>query len=66
MNWLTNIVEDIKWKIQDFVWTIQDKIRLNKEFKNLDDCLDKVEEIEAKPKKKKTKNKTAKKAKRKA
>jgi len=58
MNWLTNIVEEIKWKVQDFVWAIQDKIQLNKELKNIDESWDKVEEIEVKPKKKKTKKKT--------
>ena len=58
MNWLTNIVEEIKWKVQDFVWAIQDKIQLNKELKNIDESWDKVEEIEVKPKKKKAKKKT--------
>lgn len=58
MNWLTNIAEEIKWKVQDFVWAIQDKIQLNKELKNIDESWDKVEEIEVKPKKKKTKKKT--------
>jgi len=58
MNWLINIVEEIKWKVQDFVWAIQDKIQLNKELKNIDESWDRVEEIELKPKKKKAKKKT--------
>lgn len=58
MNWLLNILEEIKWKAQDFVWAIQDKIALNKELKNIDESWDEVEEIEVKPKKKKTKKKT--------
>lgn len=49
MNWLINIVDEIKWKIQDFVWTIQDKFKLEKEL---------FEEVEVKPKKKKAKKKT--------
>lgn len=58
MNWLLNILDEIKWKAQDFVWVIQDKIKLNKELKNIDESWDKVEEIEVKPKKKKAKKKT--------
>jgi len=58
MNWLNNIIEEIKWKVQDFVWAIQDKIQLNKELKNIDESWDKVEEIEVKPKKKKAKKKS--------
>lgn len=60
MNWLRNIVEEIRWKAQDIVWLIQDKITLHKELKKIDDCWDKVEEIEAKPKKKKSKKRTKK------
>ena len=55
MNWLNNIVEEIKWKVQDFVWAIQDKVemwKLDKEIKDIE-----VEEIEVKPKKKKAKAK---------
>lgn len=62
MNWLINILEEIKWKAQDFVWAIQDKIALAKELKTIDSQWDNVEEIEAKPKKK-AKKKSAKKAK---
>jgi len=58
MNWLLNILDEIKWKAQDFVWVIQDKIKLNKELKNIDESWDKVEEIEVKPKRKKAKKKT--------
>jgi len=65
MNWLYNIIDEVKWKIQDFVWAIQDKIQLNKELKNIDAQWDveEVEEIEIKPKKKKAKKKSAKKTK---
>ena len=66
MNWLINILEEIKWKAQDFVWAIQDKITLAKELKQIDAEWDKeeqVEEIEVKPKKKKAKKKSVKKAK---
>lgn len=73
MNWLINILEEIKWKAQDFVWAIQDKITLAKELKAIDkewDAeLDQAEGIsgawveEVKPKKKKAKKKSAKKAK---
>ena len=61
MNWLINILEEIKWKAQDFVWAIQDKIALAKELKSIDKEWD-VEEIEVKPKKK-AKKKSAKKTK---
>jgi len=74
MNWLLNIFDSIKWKIEDAVWAIKDKIELNKELKNIDkewDAeLDQAEGIsgawveeEVKPKKKKAKKKSAKKAK---
>lgn len=65
MNWLLNIFDNIKWKIEDAVWAIQDKIKLSKELKAIDtewDNLDEVEEIEVKPKKKKSKKKSAKKS----
>jgi len=62
MNWLYSIIDEIKWKVQDFVWAIQDKIQLNKELKNIDQSWDEVEEIEVKPKKK-SKKKSAKKTK---
>ena len=63
MNWILNILEEIKWKAQDFVWAIQDKISLAKELKSLDNEWDNVEEINVKPKKKKAKKKSAKKTK---
>ena len=66
MNWLLNIFDSIKWKIQDGIWAIQDKITLAKELKEIDAEWDKeeqIEEIEAKPKKKKAKKKSAKKTK---
>ncbi len=66
MNWLLNIFDSIKWKIEDAVWAIQDKITLAKELKQIDAEWDKeeqVEEIEVKPKKKKAKKKSVKKAK---
>jgi hypothetical protein len=66
MNWLLNIFDSIKWKIEDAVWAIQDKIKLSKELKELDaqwDVSEEVEEIEVKPKKKKAKKKSVKKAK---
>ena len=63
MNWLINIFDSIKWKIEDAIWAIKDKIELSKELKNIDEGWDKVEEIEVKPKKKKAKKKSAKKAK---
>jgi hypothetical protein len=66
MNWLLNIFDSIKWKIEDAVWAIQDKITLHKELKAIDAEWDKeelIEEIEVKPKKKKAKKKSAKKAK---
>lgn len=61
MNWVLNLLEDIKWKVQDFVWAVQDKVemwKLDKEINN--DTFD-VEEIEVKPKKKKSKKKNVKK-----
>jgi len=66
MNWLINIFDSIKWKIEDAVWAIQDKIKLAKELKAIDaewDSTQDVEEVEVKPKKKKAKKKSAKKAK---
>lgn len=59
MNWLLNILEEIKWKAQDVVWSVQDKIemwKLNREINDVE-----VEEIEVKPKKKKAKKKSKKK-----
>lgn len=56
MNWLLNIIDEIKWKAQDVLWAVQDKVemwKLNKEIKDIE-----VEEIEVKPKKKKVKKKT--------
>ena len=50
MNWLSNILEEIRWKAQDFVWAIQDKVemwKLDREISKVE-----VEEIEVKPKKK--------------
>jgi hypothetical protein len=55
MNWLNNIVEDIRWKAQDFIWAIQDKIQMCKINKQI---VPEVEEIEIKPKKKKAKKKS--------
>ena len=52
MNWLTDIFYSIKWKIEDAVWAIQDKITLAKELKNIEKEWDDVEELEVKPKKK--------------
>jgi hypothetical protein len=63
MNWLLNIFDSIKWKIEDVVWAIQDKIKLEKELKEIDAQWDIAEEIEVKPKKKKAKKKSVKKAK---
>ena len=64
MNWLLNIFDSIKWKIEDAIWAIQDKITLHEELKAIDTEWDKeelIEEIEVKPKKKKAKKKSAKK-----
>jgi hypothetical protein len=58
MNWLTNIVDEIKWKAQDFIWAIQDKIEMWKINKSDEPF---VGEIEVKPKKKKSKKKSKKK-----
>ena len=58
MNWLINILDEIKWKAQDIVWAVQDKVemwKLGKEIKGEADY--EVEEIEVKPKKKKAKKK---------
>jgi len=56
MNWLSNIIDRIKWKIEDVVWAIQDKFQLEKELKAIDKSWD-VEEVEVKPKRKKKKKK---------
>ena len=70
MNWLINIFDSIKWKIEDAVWSIKDKVemwKLDREIakeeytNNIEDFA--VEEIEVKPKKKKAKKKSAKKTK---
>ena len=61
MNWLQEIIETIKWKIEDAVWAIKDKIQLNNELKNIDKEWQ-IEELEIKPKKK-AKKKSAKKTK---
>lgn len=53
MNFILNIIDNLKWKAQDFIWMIQDKIALSKEFKMIDAELNDVEELEIKPKKKK-------------
>lgn len=56
MNWLNNILDEIKWQAQGLVWTIQDKIqmwKLDKEISSIE-----IEEVEVKPKKKKAKKKT--------
>jgi hypothetical protein len=50
MNWLFEIVDRIKWKIEDAIWAIQDKIEFYRETKAVEKEL--FEEIEAKPKKK--------------
>jgi hypothetical protein len=55
MNWLNNIIDEIKWKAQDFIWAIQDKIEFYKETKAIEKEL--FEEVEVKPKKKKAKKK---------
>lgn len=65
MNWLLNIFDSIKWKIEDAVWAIQNKIQLEKQIKDIDDSwykIEDVEEVEVKPKKKKAKKKSAKKS----
>ena len=66
MNWLITIFDSIKWKIEDAVWAIQNKIQLEKQIKDIDDSwykIEDVEEVEVKPKKKKAKKKSVKKAK---
>ena len=66
MNWLLNIFDSIKWKIEDAVWAIQNKIQLEKQIKDIDHSwykIEDLEEVEVKPKKKKSKKKSAKKAK---
>jgi len=58
MNWLNNILDEIKWKAQDFIWAIQDKFQVEKwSDKDFDKSWN-VEEVEVKPKKKKAKKKT--------
>lgn len=63
LNLLLDKVDEIRWKLEDFVWAVKDKIQLNKELKDIDSQWE-VEEIEIKPKKKKFKKKNAKKNKR--
>lgn len=70
MNWLVNIFDSIKWKIEDALWNIKDKVemwKLDREIAKeeyVNDAEDfAVEEIEVKPKKKKAKKKSVKKAK---
>lgn len=72
MNWLLNIFDSIKWRIEDAVWIIKDKVemwKLDREIEKEEYAIDtntenfEVEEIEIKPKKKKAKKKSAKKAK---
>ena len=60
MNWLINIFDSIKWKIEDAIWAIQDRIKLNKELKSIDKKWENIKEIEIKPKKKKSKKKNKK------
>lgn len=62
MNWLTNIVEETKWKVQDFVWAIQDKIEMWK-ISNNDESSVGETFVEEKSKKKKAKKKNVKKSK---
>lgn len=53
MNWLLNIIEDIKWKFQDASWWLEGKVeqwKLRKE--NSESNYQIAEEIEVKPKKK--------------
>jgi len=40
MNWLLNIFDTIKWKIEDVGWYIKDKINLAKELKQSEKDLD--------------------------
>lgn len=70
MNWLINIFDSIKWKIEDAVWSVKDKVQMWKLDREIakEEYVDdvehfEVEEIEVKPKKKKAKKKSAKKAK---
>ena len=59
MNWLLNILEEIKWKATEVIWVVQDKITLWKINKSDEPFVGEfVEEVEAKPKKKKAKKKT--------
>lgn len=58
MNWLLNVIEDVKWKFQDVAWWIEGKVeqwKLRKENSETDYQI--AEEIEVKPKKKKKKSK---------
>jgi hypothetical protein len=51
MNWILNLLEDLKWKATDIIWSIQDKVemwKLNRETEK--DPI--IEDIEVKPKKK--------------
>lgn len=54
MNWLSNILEEIKWKAKEIVWAVQDKITLWKADKS-DKFFVGEEVIQTKPKKKKNK-----------
>lgn len=70
MNWLINIFDTIKWKIEDAVWGIKNKVemwKLDREIAKEEYANDTedfaVEEIEVKPKKKKAKKKSVKKTK---
>lgn len=71
MNWLLNLLEDIKWKATEIVWNVQDKIEMWKLHRQIsDEELDQAngisgawQEEEVKPKKKKAKKKSAKKVK---
>ena len=60
MNWLNNIIDEIRWKATEIAWAIQDKIELWKINKS-DELF--TEETEIKPRKKKVKKKSAKKTK---
>lgn len=58
MNWLNNILDEIKWQAQSLVWAVQDKIEMWKLNKcDSINCECDVEEVEVKPKKKKAKSK---------
>ena len=63
MNFLSEIYWTIRWKIEDALYTIKDK--LNKDSYDVEPFVGEsyIEEIEEKPKKKKAKKKSAKKTK---